>query len=54
MKVETNNLISVKTFAKEQGVSTSYVYRLIREGRMEAIQIDDVYFITKGSVLPTR
>ena len=54
MKVEINNLITVKTFAREWGISTSYVYRLIREGKMDSILIDEVHFITKGATLPTR
>jgi hypothetical protein len=54
MKIETNNVITVKTFAKGYDVSTSYVYRLIREGKMSSILIDDVHFLPKGTVLPTR
>lgn len=45
MKIETENLITVKNYAYEHRVSTSYVYRLIREGVMTSIQIDGVHFI---------
>ena len=54
MKIDTMSLMTVKTFAKDNNVSTSYIYRLIREGRMDSIQIDEVHFITKGTSLPTR
>jgi len=53
MKIDTNNVITVKTFARDNDVSTSYVYRLIREGKMNSILIDEVHFLPKGTVLPT-
>ena len=56
MKVETKNLITVKKFALQNGVSPSYVYRLIREGKMESFVIDGVHFIdiAKQSSIPGR
>jgi hypothetical protein len=56
MKIETNNLVTVKNYASKQSVTPTYVYKLIREKRMEHIVIDGVQFIdiTKYPVLPTK
>jgi len=45
MKIETNNLMSVKNYANKQKVTTSYVYKLERTGRMELFVIDGVKFV---------
>lgn len=49
MKIETDNLQTVKNYAVERGWTPSYVYKLIREGKMSAIIIDGVHFIDLGS-----
>lgn len=56
MKIETKNLMTVKNFALQNGVTPSYVYKLIREGKMESFVIDGVHFIdlTKHSSIPGR
>lgn len=38
-------LKSVKNYAKKCDVSTSYIYKLIRENKIQAVEIDGVYFI---------
>jgi hypothetical protein len=46
MKVETKHLQTVGNYAKEKGVTASYYYRLIREGKLTAyVEIDGVIFI---------
>lgn len=38
-------LKTVKNYAKMQGYTTAYIYKLIKESKMIAIVIDGVYFI---------
>ena len=45
MKVEINNLMSVKNYAEREGVTASYIYKLEKQGRMELFQIDGVKFV---------
>lgn len=45
MKVEINNLMSVKNYADREGVTASYIYKLEKQGRMELFQIDGVKFV---------
>lgn len=45
MKVEATNLLTVKHYADKAGVSTTYVYRMVREGKIDAVVIDGVQFI---------
>tara|TARA_R100001443_G_scaffold117440_1_gene142709 strand:+ start:5407 stop:5568 length:162 start_codon:yes stop_codon:yes gene_type:complete len=45
MKVDTDNLISVQTYAHEQRVSTTAVYNWIKNNVVKAIEIDGVKFI---------
>jgi hypothetical protein len=47
MKVEINSLQTVKNYAVERGFTPSYIYKLVREGKMQSIEIDGVYFIDK-------
>lgn len=43
--IDIKHIKTVKNYAKMQGVSTSYIYRMIREQRLTAIDIDGVLFI---------
>lgn len=54
--ITPDNLQSVKNYALAQKVSASYIYKLSRDGRMELVVIDEVYFIDKIKypTLPTR
>lgn len=45
MKVEINNLITIKNYAGKENVTTSYIYKLIKEGKMNSFQIDGIQFI---------
>jgi hypothetical protein len=44
-KVDISNLKSVKNYALKEGVTTSYIYKLIKLKRMESLDIDGVKFI---------
>ena len=54
MKVEIDNLQTVKNYAADLNFSTSYIYKLIRENKLEAVEIDGVQFINikKNPELP--
>lgn len=45
MKIETNNLKTVKNYALMQKVTTGYIYKLMRENKIEAVEIDEVKFV---------
>ena len=45
MKVETNNLMTIKNYASKEDVTTSYIYKLIKEGKMDSFVIDGIQFI---------
>lgn len=45
MKVETNNLMTVKNYAIQEGVTASYIYKLEKMGIMDTFKIDGVKFI---------
>ena len=38
-------LKTVKNFAALHGVTASYIYKLVKEGKMELVKIDDVRFV---------
>jgi hypothetical protein len=37
MKIETDNLVTVKNFAALEKVTTSYIYKLVKAGRMQSV-----------------
>ena len=41
----TNNLKTVKNYANKEKVTTSYIYKLIKEDRISPVTIDGVMFI---------
>jgi hypothetical protein len=43
--VKIEKLQTIKNYAIERDVTTSYIYKLIREGKMECYVIDGVQFI---------
>lgn len=45
MKIELNNLMTVKNYARREGVTPAYIYKLIKQSRMESLSIDGVQFI---------
>lgn len=56
MKFESGNLKTIKNFALSNGVTASYIYKMIKEGRMKSVSIDGIQFIDlqKFSKIPTR
>ena len=42
---ELNKLKSIKNYATMNNVTTSYIYKLIKDKKMNAVVIDDVKFI---------
>ncbi len=45
MKIEINNLMTVKNYAIQEGVTASYIYKLEKLGIMNTFKIDGVKFV---------
>lgn len=45
MSIVKSKLKTIKNFAREEDVTPSYIYKLIKEFKMESISIDGVQFI---------
>ena len=45
MKMEISKLMTIKNYALKENVTTSYIYKLIKDGRMSSFQIDGMQFI---------
>jgi len=45
MKIETDNLLTVKNYAKKIGTNRSWVYQLINSNRVDLVEINGVKFI---------
>lgn len=45
VKVEINNLLTVKNYAMKEKITPAYIYKLIKEEKMQAFIIDGVQFI---------
>lgn len=45
MQLNTKWLKTVKNFAVGHDVTASYIYKLVKEGKMELISIDGVAFV---------
>lgn len=43
--MKLNKLKKVSNFAAQEGVTPTYIYRLVREMRIEIVMIDGVQFI---------
>jgi len=56
MKVDSDSLVTIKNFAQKFKVTPSYIYKLIKEKKMESFSIDGIQFIdtTKFSAIPAR
>lgn len=54
MKINTENLVTIKNYSERQGVTSSYIYKLIKNNRITPVIIDGVKFIDKARypVLP--
>jgi hypothetical protein len=44
-KIEINSLRTVKNYAVKQGITTSYIYKLVKEKKLDTVDIDGVKFI---------
>lgn len=45
MKIESEILKTVKNFATREGVTPSYIYKLVKEGKMDLVLIDGIRFV---------
>lgn len=45
MQVNLKWLKTVKNFATGEGVTPAYIYKLVKEGRMQLVVVDDVRFV---------
>ena len=48
MSINPNTLKTVKNFALGEGVTPSYIYKLVKESKMILILIDGVKFVDTG------
>tara|TARA_X000001388_G_scaffold44657_1_gene31681 strand:+ start:12020 stop:12202 length:183 start_codon:yes stop_codon:yes gene_type:complete len=46
--MDANELLSVRKVSQLEGVHRTYIYKLIKEGRIETIAIGDRIFIPKS------
>jgi len=54
MKIDITTLMTIKNFALKESVTPSYIYKLVKEGKMNVFAIDGVQFIDVNTypVLP--
>ena len=45
MKAEINKLMTIKNYASKEGVTASYIYKLIKENKMDCFSIGGIQFI---------
>ena len=45
MQLNLKSLKTVKNFAKGEDVTPSYIYKLVREGKMKLTMVDGVKFV---------
>ncbi len=45
MQLNSNVLKTIKNFALGHNVTPSYIYKLVKEGRMELVTIDGIKFV---------
>lgn len=44
-EIDISKLLTVKNFALLHSVTPAYIYKLIKQGRMKAVEINEVQFI---------
>ncbi|MFP5043078.1 hypothetical protein [Parasediminibacterium sp. JCM 36343] len=44
-KINIEKLQTIKNYALEMGVTTSYIYKLVKENKMAVLVIDGVQFV---------
>ena len=47
VEVDTDNLVTVKSFAKLCDVSTAFIYKLQNVGEIKFVDVDGVHFVDK-------
>jgi len=45
MKIEIKNLLTIKNYALKEKVTSAYIYKLIKENKLDVVHIDGVFFI---------
>ncbi len=45
MKIDISRLLTINNYAKKHDVTASYIYKLIKENKMQSLFIDNVQFI---------
>ena len=45
MKIDISQLMTIKNYALKERVTPAYIYKLIKEGKMQPVIINDVQFI---------
>lgn len=43
-----NSLKTIKNYSATHNITTSYVYKLIKEGKLQSVVIDGVQFVDSG------
>jgi hypothetical protein len=56
MNINTDDLLSIKSYASRENVTPSYIYKLVKEGKMKITLIDGVQFVDTKEfpVIPTK
>jgi hypothetical protein len=56
VKVDVTNLQTIKNYAVKNGITPSYIYKLIKEEKMKVVMIDGVQFVDTKQYpkLPTK
>ncbi len=56
MKVDIAKLLTIKNYAVRENVTPAYIYKLVKEKKMQVVNIDGVQFIdtSKFPMLPTK
>jgi len=47
MQINTDNLLTIANYAKSRNVTSSYIYMLIKRGKLTPTYIDNIQFIDK-------
>ena len=45
MKTDTSKLITIRSYAEQNGYTTAWVYELIKNKKVKSIEVDGVKFI---------
>ena len=45
MKIIINTLLTIKNYAQREKVTPSYIYKLVKENKMQVVLIDGVQFV---------